>query len=136
MNAFKQIMVADRQSLTDIAMQEYGCYEALFILLEDNADRLFAVDEVLIEGMKLNIRADVPDINPFNKAIVSEYIRSEHKVVSHGIGTPHVINIVADYVTTDYMDTTYSTAPAEIRNLQIVANIRRLYGTGSSNMHG
>lgn len=123
MNVFKQISAVDRQSLTDIAMQEYGCYEAVFTVLEDNADRLFAMDDVLIEGMKLNIRTDKPILNTTNKIIAEQYVLKDHKVLSHAIGMPHIVSVVSDYVTTDYISGVYTIPPPSITNVQVIANV-------------
>lgn len=136
MKEFKQVVVADRQSLVDIAIQEYGCYEGLFYLLDDNSDRLFAVDEVPLPGMKLNVRIKTPVLSPSNTSVVLEYRRKTHTVTSNAMGLAHIITYIADYVTTDYMDASYSTAPSHITTLQLVANIRPSYAVNTNNMGG
>lgn len=125
MNAFKQVTVADRQSLVDIAMQEYGCYEGIFVLLDDNIDRLKAIDEVPLPGMKLNVRSELPKLKPENRAIVAEYNRLLHTVVSNAVGVTHIFNTVSSYVTTDYIAPSYTSPPQEVLNLVATANLSK-----------
>lgn len=136
MNGYKQVTVSDRQSLTDIAMQEYGCYQGVFILLEDNSDRLFAIDEVPLPGMKLNVRTTVPNINAANTSVVAEYGKQDHRVLSQAVGEAFIVEVVSDYVTTDYMDITYSQPPAHITGLKIMAAIPANISINNTNNTG
>lgn len=136
MNAFKQITIADRQSIIDIAMQEYGCYEGVFAILEDNADRIMAIDEVPLPGMKLNIRNIMPEFNSSNRAIVSEYKRLSHNVIGNGNGTPYIAEVVSGYVAVDYIAPSYISAPQGILTLQNIANINLSTSINIGHNHG
>ncbi|MEO8589492.1 MAG: hypothetical protein ABI432_09000 [Flavobacteriales bacterium] len=54
------IIVLDRQGLWDIAVQEYGSSEGVFLLLQDNPE-LGNLDAVLTAGQKLRIRSAAID---------------------------------------------------------------------------
>lgn len=126
MNAYKQVVVADRQSLVDIALQEYGCYEGLFTLLDDNSDRLKAIDEIPVPGMILNIKNKTPILKPENRAIVSEYDRQKHIVAGNATGANHIHDTVSSYVTMDYLAPLYTSPPQHTRNLISAAGLDRL----------
>lgn len=126
MNVFKQVTVADRQSLVDIAMQEYGCYEGIFTLLDDNMDRLKAIDEVPIPGMKLNVRVETPRFSPGNRTIVLEYSRLLHTVIGNAVGVSHIYSTVSSYVATDYIAPSYTAPPQELLNVIATANITKV----------
>lgn len=136
MKGYRQVQVSDRQSIIDIAVQEYGCYEGVFILLSDNSDRLLAIDEIPLPGTKLNIRQTVPNINPANTTVVAEYRKSDHRVISQSIGEAYILETISDYVTTDYMDITYSMPPANITGLKIMANIPASISISNNNNTG
>lgn len=118
MNGIKQITVQGGQSLIDIAMQQYGCYEGVMLLLQDNADRLTAIDNVPDPGMQLNIRTEVPKLNNANKGIAQAFALQRTAVVS----SPDVPTITLQsqlglYVDTGYVDEGYLTAPNQVLNI-------------------
>lgn len=61
MSEWNEITVENRQTLEDIAVQEYGAIEGIEQLLLDNADSLpEGLDTKLWGGMRLFIRKDEP----------------------------------------------------------------------------
>lgn len=67
------------QTSIDVAIQEYGCYEGLFLLLEDNPNVSLGGD--LIYGTLINIRDEVPELTANNRTIVAEL---KNKIVVSG----------------------------------------------------
>jgi hypothetical protein len=68
----KTIVITQGQTIYDIAIQEYGCYEGVKLLCDDNG--LGLVTE-LVAGDTLLIRNEVPAINDFNIS-ASAYLKS------------------------------------------------------------
>ena len=64
----RSVSVFEGQTIYDIAIQEYGCFEAVFLLLEDNVG--LTLDTELINKQQLNIRNEVPELTETNKQIV------------------------------------------------------------------
>lgn len=81
MNDFKHIIVGDRQCLIDIAIQEYGCYEGVVLLIEDN-NAVVSWSQSLLPGMPLKIRKNIPKITDQNQAVATELNNTEAIVVS------------------------------------------------------
>ena len=104
MSAFKQIIIADRQCVTDIALQEYGCYEGVFLLLEDNADSLIGLHDVPDAGTKLLIQTPVPKLTDSNRAVAQIYGNKKTNVVSGAEAVAHNYG----YVVTGYWSPNYT----------------------------
>lgn len=104
MSAYNTIVVADRQSLMDIALQEYGTVEGIQFLLEDNAEVIAFIHDVPAPGTELLIRAELPKITPTNRAIVSEYVSKKTKVVS---GVDAVEHPATTYYQDNYFEPIY-----------------------------
>lgn len=68
------ITVKEGQTLEDIALRYYGCFEGVIILMEDND---LALDSPLYVGRELQIRDEVPALTPTNKKVVEEFERKE-----------------------------------------------------------
>lgn len=66
----RAITVTYGQTLIDIALQEYGCYEAVTLLMEDNQ---LGLGELLEPGTSILIRDVIPDITGTNLLILAQY---------------------------------------------------------------
>jgi hypothetical protein len=64
----KKITVQPNQSVYDIAIQEYGSVEGVFLLMQDNPLIITSLDVNLIMGTRLQILS-----LPLNKEIISYY---------------------------------------------------------------
>ena len=73
----KQITVQERQTIFDIAIQEYGSVEGVFLLWKDNPDKIPSFTQQLVPGTKLNIISP-----PINQAIVGYYEKNTIKPAS------------------------------------------------------
>lgn len=67
----KTVTVTYGQTLSDVALQEYGCSEGIVLLAQDNDLSLTAKVEA---GQPLQIRDVVPELTPTNIA-VAQYFR-------------------------------------------------------------
>lgn len=105
MNGFKKIVVADRQCVIDLAIQEYGCYEGVWLLLKDNPAKLLGVSDVPAAGMQLLIRNPVPRLTDTNLEVVNAYKELKHTVVS---GAEAVENDNLLYWEKDYAENEYT----------------------------
>lgn len=65
------ITVSDGQTLIDIAIQQYGCYEGVFDLIKDNEG--LGLSSQLVAGQVLNIKDEVPTYNDNNVAIALHF---------------------------------------------------------------
>lgn len=81
---FKIVYVATGQSLQDIAIQEYGCYDAVFELYYDNEDVLEFLNEMPAPGTPLKIRSNVPNITSDNQSF-AKYFSEKGRVVTCGL---------------------------------------------------
>ena len=68
----KLVEVQERQSLIDIALQEYGSIEALPMLIEDNINVLTDITAIPA-GTQLCIRTPLPAIVVVNKQVVAHF---------------------------------------------------------------
>src|SRR5215469_10964864 len=116
MSSYKQINVLDRQSIDDIAIQEYGCVEGKWNLLADNSDRLQSVNDVPAPGMVLNIESPVPYITSQNQAIAATFAAKKLKVVSGAsLPTPSIPLPQQNYINEiGYVDGGYIIPPQKI----------------------
>jgi hypothetical protein len=75
----KELKVAEGQTLIDIAIQEYGCYEGLHVLMADNnigPNGLVEDGEtfrLIKAGDLLLIREEVPELTESNRTIAAYY---------------------------------------------------------------
>lgn len=94
------ISVGQGQVLEDIAIQQYGTVEAVFILMEDND---LDLDSQLYTGQELVIREEVPALTDTNKEIARYY--SEKKLYPNtGISNTEELEL---YVDADYLEEGY-----------------------------
>lgn len=75
----KKIVVKNKQSLFDIAIQEYGNVEAVFWIIEDN-DWIHSPVDIIEAGDELNIREQSMNFT------TKEYLKN-YEVVSGGKST-------------------------------------------------
>lgn len=72
----KIIIVEDKQTIYDIAVQEYGHVDGAQLLLEDNPE-LQGYDAILFAGQLLKIIQE-----PINKEVVEQFAKEKYKPVS------------------------------------------------------
>lgn len=83
----KKIIVRYGQTIYDIAIQEYGCFEGAFVLCQDNGISLSAE---LTAGQILLVNTTVADFNGNNKDVASFFGRFKI-IVNSGYQPPVVI---------------------------------------------
>lgn len=100
----KQIPLLFGQTLIDLAIQEYGHYDGLFTILEDNSDVISDFSEVPSPGTMINIRLNKPKFSDDSLINSTEFARKDLKAVSGSIES------VGDkvYVTEGYWEENYS----------------------------
>lgn len=98
------VKLAYGQTLYDLAIQEYGHTDGIFLLLEDNPGVVNDFADVPLAGTPLLIR-DVPELSDNNRAIAAEFARREKLVVS-GFETNHSPENDL-YVNTNYWQENY-----------------------------
>jgi hypothetical protein len=93
---YKTIKSSLGQSLINIAVQEYGCYEGLFDLIEDNESKLVNIAQVLQSGVELLIRVPVPEYTANNR-VVAEALARDKVIVSSQLTATDVPLLEAVY---------------------------------------
>ncbi len=96
----KTTTVSLGQTLTDIALQEYGCVEGLIDLMKLNPD--LEINGKLIPGTDVNLPDVVPVLTPSNIANLNEIKRSFKRA---NTGTGDVL--VSEYYEPGYIDPDY-----------------------------
>lgn len=94
---FKTIYTISGQTLVDIAIQEYGQYEGVFTLANDN-DVVTSVDQVFVPGTKLQVRITEGNIT-------SKEFELNNKSINSGFTPPEAESL--EYVDDDYFDEDY-----------------------------
>jgi hypothetical protein len=79
---YKELTLLSGQTLYDVAIQEYGHTDGVFLLLEDNEGVIDDLSEIPPAGTKLLIRLQVPELSDDNRAIAAEFARRGQQVVS------------------------------------------------------
>lgn len=74
MGTFKKQALGQGQSLIDFAIEKYGCYEGLTLLLMDNPDLVSAVSAILPPGTELKYRDPAPALTETNASVVAAYV--------------------------------------------------------------
>lgn len=105
---YKEVTVLTGQTLYDIAVQEYGHTEGLFLLLEDNDGVIDDLGETPEAGTNLLVRLEVPELSDDNRAIAAEFARREQKVVSGDAVIGDNAPVVIDYVQPGYWVKNYA----------------------------
>lgn len=74
------------QTIYDLAATYYGCFEGVFLILEDNPT--FGLDTELVTGQSINIRDEVPRLNDSNQNIAMAFKTQNFKVNSTYVPEP------------------------------------------------
>jgi hypothetical protein len=100
-SGYKYIVVVYGQNITDIAIQEYGCYEGIAILMEDNPQQMDAgFNSVTDPGTQLLIRNAIPDLNGRNQQI-GKYLSTLGSIATNVV--EQLSYIESDYIERDYI---------------------------------
>ena len=97
----KQVIIQEGQTMLDIALQEYGCYEGLFLLLQDNN---VAMGEDINTGDALTIREVVPQLTDSNLVNMQVYRRNNVSVNTGTDATGGNGYVDEGYVDEEYVD--------------------------------
>jgi hypothetical protein len=89
----KTVIVVEGQTIYDIAIKEYGGYEGVFILLEDNS---LDLTTVLTAGDKILVRNVVPELTD-NNVLIADYFKANRLNPNSGY-----LNTVGDYEALDF----------------------------------
>lgn len=90
------------QSLWDIAIQEYGHIDGIFLLVKDNLQ--LSVTSVPAVGSKVLLRNEVPELSDNNQRIVAEFKRNNITVASNAPATATLSRYVLQgYVVSGYV---------------------------------
>lgn len=100
----KPIYTTFGQSLSDIAIQEYGCIEGCMALIIDN-DFIGNLDVVFEPNTRLNIREEKIEFTDENVAIMQIMVLEKIGKIVGGLPTNMIINM--DYVEVDYVEVDY-----------------------------
>ena len=65
------VVATQGQTIYDIAIQEYGCYEGVFQIMKDNEG--FGLSTELVAGQSVNIQDTVPELTVDNQAIAQQF---------------------------------------------------------------
>lgn len=74
--------VIHNQSLIDLAIQQYGGYEGVFLLAQDNASIVEDLGMLFTPGTELKVRNPIPELNEENRTVVSSFLNSNVEVAS------------------------------------------------------
>lgn len=138
MSAFKQVTAGDRQSVIDLALQEYGCYDGAFEIMKDNPVLDLSLHSILIPGVKVLIQTPVPRLTDTNQGVMEQYEQRHTQVVSgsassyteegYPVYTPVFPPLFVPYVETGYWDAVYVKPIPAVSNLAEAININLING--------
>lgn len=98
----KKCTVQYGQSMWDIAIQEYGHVDGVFLLVKDNPN--YSITDVPVPGEELLIRDETPELSEDNRRIAAAY--QEQKItVASGIAASYSLSM---YVTVGYWKNGYT----------------------------
>jgi hypothetical protein len=97
----KLINAAQGQTIIDLAIQEYGCIEAVVLLMVDND---FSATQTFEAGEQIKIRNEVTDLNGINKAIAKQF-KAQNKSVN--TASPQFVSAENGYVNEGYVNEGY-----------------------------
>ncbi|OJV30444.1 MAG: hypothetical protein BGO32_08605 [Bacteroidetes bacterium 37-13] len=80
----KEVILLTGQTLYDLAIQEYGHTDGIFLILEDNPGVVNDFADVPQPGTKVLVRLNVPELSDNNRAIAAEFAR-QGKLVASGL---------------------------------------------------
>lgn len=92
-----KVIVLPGQNIYGIALREYGSYEGVFLLLEDNNWLDAGLDSILVPGQKLIIKQ--PPIKP---DIVAYYYNNNIHPITEIDNAEAILAITGDYDNRDY----------------------------------
>lgn len=84
MNGYKQVIAGDRQSVIDLGVQEYGCYDGAFEIMKDNPALDLSLHSLLTPGVKVLIQVPVPRLTDTNQGVMESYTEKGIQVVGGG----------------------------------------------------
>lgn len=90
----------DGQTIFDIALQQYGCFEGVFLIMEDNPT--INLNTVLQPETEIKIKDILPELNADNKRVVQLYTQNNVKPNSS-----YVIDNTNNYVDEGYVNNNY-----------------------------
>ena len=89
------------QTIYDLAATYYGCFEGVFLILEDNPT--FGLDTELVTGQSINIRDEVPRLNDSNQNIAMAF-----KTQNFNVNSTYVPEEVeGDFEDDDFFESDY-----------------------------
>lgn len=91
---YKDIVVFNGQSISDIAIQEYGTYEGVFAIMVDNMLRINSINDVLSPGTVLKIRK----ANPFDSLLIDKQVTNSNPLYMLSGSYVHDGYVVSGYV--------------------------------------
>lgn len=90
------------QTIYDLAATYYGCFEGVFLILEDN--KTIGLDTELVPGQSIAIRDEVPRLNDSNQNIAMAFKNQNLQLNSTYIPEPvEGAFLVADFEPIDYL---------------------------------
>lgn len=84
---YRQVRVMSGQTLADVAVQEYGHMDGVWLLLEDNPGLVADLGEVPAPGTVVNVRVDVPELGPGSRETAEALKRYGQKVATGAVWT-------------------------------------------------
>ena len=88
------------QTIFDIALQQYGCFEGVFLIMELNPT--INLNTVLQPNTEIKIKDILPELNADNKRVVQLYTQNNVKPNSS-----YVIDNTNNYVNEGYVNNNY-----------------------------
>ena len=83
MAKYRIVTLQQGQSILDLSIQEYGCVEGLFVLIDDNS---FIADftQYIAHGTDFKIQTVVPKLTDTNVSVVLQY-KKDATTVANGV---------------------------------------------------
>jgi hypothetical protein len=98
----KVLIVLEGQTIVDVAVQEYGCYEGVLNILEDNT--FLALEDGFYAGLEIYIRDEVEAINEKNKQYQAQLVIKHGQVVTGIVGKQFGLYVFDGYWGDGYTD--------------------------------
>jgi hypothetical protein len=90
------------QTMLDIAVQEYGHVDGVFLLIKDNPN--YSITDVPVPGEELLIRDEAPQLSEDNRRIAAEY-KEQGITVASGMAASYSLGM---YVTVGFWKNGYT----------------------------
>lgn len=102
----KEVILLTGQTVYDLALQEYGHTDGVFMIVQDNPELIGEWGDVPPAGSKVQVRLNIPELSENNKAVAAELARREQQVVT---GLPVNYNPEGElYVENGYWNENYT----------------------------